>query len=40
MGAAKAYAGLGDKAKSEALAAAAIEILGPIIASRPEPKWL
>jgi tetratricopeptide (TPR) repeat protein len=40
MGAAKAYAGLGDKAKSEALAAAAIEILGPIIASRPEPEWL
>jgi tetratricopeptide (TPR) repeat protein len=41
FGAAKAYAGIGDKAKSSALLAAAKEILGEITADlRPEPKWL
>jgi tetratricopeptide (TPR) repeat protein len=40
LGMAKAHAELGDKAKSQALGTAAFGILGPIIASQPEPKWL
>lgn len=41
LGAAQAYAGIGDAAASKALLAMAIEILGPAIAAqRPQPRWL
>lgn len=41
IGAAEAYAKIGDEASSKALRAAATEILGPTIAAqRPLPRWL
>jgi tetratricopeptide (TPR) repeat protein len=41
IGAAQAYAKIGDKASSKALLATAIEILGPaFVAQRPPPRWL
>jgi tetratricopeptide (TPR) repeat protein len=41
VGAAQAYAKMGDEASSKALLATAIEILGPTIAAqRPPPRWL
>jgi tetratricopeptide (TPR) repeat protein len=41
LGAAQAYARIGDAASSNALLATAIEILGPTLAAqRPQPRWL
>jgi tetratricopeptide (TPR) repeat protein len=41
VGAAQAYAKIGDEVSSKALFAAAVEILGPTAAAqRPQPKWL
>ena len=41
LGAAQAYAKIGDEASSKPLLAAAADILGPTVAAqRPQPKWL
>jgi tetratricopeptide (TPR) repeat protein len=40
LGAAIAYAGKGDQANSAKLLGNAVEILGPTIGARSQPKWL